>query len=491
MTLRSTTLAAALGLGLVASGCDSTIDVPPRQSVTPDQATNTIEGFTALATAGYDALQDEDYYGQQYMLVPDALADGLQPAPSTSNRYPGFVTNRIGSHLNRWGGHYQTINSMNFLLAGVDDLVIPGSVANGELRRSQLKGEAYFFRAINYFDLARTKAYEPGRAVNGFNAGVILRTTPTNAAEQADFRARSPINEVYAQVFSDLDQAYTLSSTTNLRTGNSRFFVTKGSVRALQARVNLYAGNWAEAASAAQEAIASGIGTLVQDNGNGEALLSAWRAVSHPESIFELQMTASTDGGVTSINGSLQSLTDPRLTANFFDAQPTANLIAAYPANDPRRRLISTEITRPGQPAVPYFLKYTGTSAQFVDRIPIMRISEMHLIRVEAFAELGQIDNALAELNTFRAARGLAAFSAANGDDISRQGVINEVIRQRRLEFAFEGHRFFDLKRRGLDIPKPQVTGANVLPYTDFRVLARIPVTEVTNNSLLVQNPGY
>ena len=490
MSLRSTTLSAVLGLGLVAGGCDTVDNVDPRQSVTPEQATDTIEGFTALATAGYDALQDQDYYGQQYILVPDALADNLQAAPTSSNRYPSFVNNTTGAHLNRWGGHYQTINTMNFLLANVDQLEIPAAVPNGEVRRTQLKAEAYFFRAINYFDLARTKAYEPGRAVDGFTQGVILRTTPTTAAAEADFRARAPIGEVYTQVLGDLDQAFDAAGTTNFRGGRPRNFVTKGAVRALQARVNLYAGNWAAAAAAAQDAIASGNGALVVDNGTGAALGRAWRDATHPESIFEIQMTASTDGAVTNVNASLQSLTDPRLPSNFFDARPTANLLAAYPANDPRRVLFTDAAQ--GAAPVTIITKYGGTTAQFVDRIPVLRVSEMLLIRAEAFAELGQTDNALAALNTFRAARGFAAFDAANGDDVSRQGIINEVLRQRRLEFAFEGHRFFDLKRRGLDIPKPQVgNGDGVIPYTNFRILARLPVTEVANNDLLTQNPGY
>ena len=497
MSFRNTSLAAALGLGLAFSGCDTVDNVDPRQSVTPEQATETIAGYTALASSAYDALQDADYYGQQFMLVPDALADNIQTPPTSSNRYPNFVSNVEDSHLTRWGGHYGTINTMNFILASIDDLEIPPSVANGERDRTQIKGEAYFHRALNYFDLIRTKAYEPGRAVGGFTEGVILRTTPTNEAADADFRARASVSEVYDQILSDLDSALELLGETNFRrAGTPQYFATKGSTRALMARVNLYAGNWADAIEDAQAAIDSGIGVLVEDDGSGDALGSAWRASTHPESIFELNMTPATDGGVTGTNASLQSVTDPRVIGGFLDAIPTPDLIAAYSDDDPRAQLISDEIVRAGQPAVTYSTKYSGTSAQFVDRVPVIRVSEMYLIQAEAHAELGQTSEALAALNTFLAARGDDAFGSDDGDDetaaddTSREGIIAEVIRQRRLEFAFEGHRFFDLKRRGLDVPKPQ-TGFNVLPYTDFRILAPLPDVEVTNNPLLNQNPGY
>ncbi|MES2881713.1 MAG: RagB/SusD family nutrient uptake outer membrane protein, partial [Bacteroidota bacterium] len=59
----------------------------------------------------------------------------------------------------------------------------------------------------------------------------------------------------------------------------------------------------------------------------------------------------------------------------------------------------------------------------------------------------------------------------------------------RMLEFTFEGHRFYDLKRYGINIVKTNpVTN---LPATDFKLLPRIPITEVDGNKNMVQNFGY
>ncbi len=139
-----------------------------------------------------------------------------------------------------------------------------------------------------------------------------------------------------------------------------------------------------------------------------------------------------------------------------------------------------------GSETFQYIMKYTGTGgAVDVDPVPVFRVSEMLLILAEARAAQNNTSGALEALNTLRTARGLAALSGLSGAQI-----IDAVYDERRVELAFEGHRFFDLKRRGLDIPKPQSV-VGVLPYTDFRILAPLPADEVDNNPLLEQNPGY
>ena len=484
MTLRLSTLASALGLGLALAGCDAIENVEPRQSVSPEQALESVDGFEAILVSGYDALQDQDYYGQSFMLVPDALADNARVPNESSNRYPSFVNNVTGAHLNRWGGHYGTINEMNLVLSRIDALDV--EAANPQAVRDRIKGEAYFLRAINYFDLARTKGYEPGRAVDGFTQSVIIRTEPTEGVDEADFRARSTISEVYDLIRSDLTSAIGLLNGT---ARGSKYFASVASANALLARVELYASNWSASEAAAEAALAATSATLVEDDGSGAALQAAWLSVTHPESIFELVMNPSTDGGTTSVNGSLQSLTDPT-RGGFYDVVATTSLLSVYDDDDARLALIDSA-TVSGE-GVPYTLKYQGTTAQDVDRVPVFRVAEMYLILAEARAEQGDTGGALEALNTLRAARGLSEYNDASEEDgnASAADIVDQVYLERRRELAFEGHRFFDLKRRGLDIPKPQ-TGFSVLPYTNFRVLARIPFDQVSNNDLLDQNPGY
>jgi starch-binding outer membrane protein, SusD/RagB family len=88
-------------------------------------------------------------------------------------------------------------------------------------------------------------------------------------------------------------------------------------------------------------------------------------------------------------------------------------------------------------------------------------------------------------LNTLRANRGLGAVADTGSV------LLDRILNERRVELAFEGNRWFDLKRLGRDITKPVAGGTPTVPYTDFRILCRIPVEQVAINPAITQNPGY
>jgi hypothetical protein len=115
----------------------------------------------------------------------------------------------------------------------------------------------------------------------------------------------------------------------------------------------------------------------------------------------------------------------------------------------------------------------------------VIRYSDLLLMRAEAYAEAGQDGPALNDLNALRAKRNASELNL--GGSALKAAIQDE----RRRELAFEGHRWFDLKRRGQDISKPAFGGNPVVPYSDFRILASIPNAQVQNNPLLKQNPGY
>jgi hypothetical protein len=127
------------------------------------------------------------------------------------------------------------------------------------------------------------------------------------------------------------------------------------------------------------------------------------------------------------------------------------------------------------------FLSKSGFA--YADNVPVIRKSEMHLNRAEANYRLGNITEALAELNTFKGLRGLSAVT------LSGNAILEEILLERFKEFAFEGQRFFDLKRNGRAIVK---TTPNVnVQFDDFRILPPIPQREVDGNPNLNQNRGY
>ena len=122
-----------------------------------------------------------------------------------------------------------------------------------------------------------------------------------------------------------------------------------------------------------------------------------------------------------------------------------------------------------------------------LDNLPVVRIAEVYLTRAEAMATPGSpvFDEAaaLTDLNRIATNRGLTAFA------LTGTALYEQILNQRRLELAFEGHRLWDLKRLGRDLIKgPHY---NDVQFTDIRILAPIPTREVDGNKNLVQNSGY
>jgi hypothetical protein len=129
--------------------------------------------------------------------------------------------------------------------------------------------------------------------------------------------------------------------------------------------------------------------------------------------------------------------------------------------------------------------KWRGELGDFRENIPLIRVSEVALIAAEARAKNSNEAGARIILNSLRSNRGLAD-TAASG-----QALLDLILNERRVELCFEGHRWFDLKRLGMDFPKPASLGVSALPYNDYRVLAPLPVDQVLLNSKLKQNPNY
>lgn len=476
-------LIVAVGATLMACDQFGIEETDPSDSVASDQAFTAVTGFESVLTATYDRLQAFNRYGQYYQLYPDALADNAASGGG-SGRYGDVIPNNTS--LGGYGLMYESINFTNNIIAKIGDF--EPDAQNPQQIKDRIEGQARFLRALNYFDLVRNYAYEPGREVDGFDLGVILRLEPTESATDADFRARASNTEVYDQIVTDLEEATDLLEGTSL----SRNSGNRAAAFSLLARVHLYLENWQDAEDAASQALSLApnvVGT------SGDLLVSqsqfeaAWSAPSHPESIFELTMQQGTDNDATFSNQSLSALSyaecasgecgDDEFREFSFEVTPSSTL--PYSSGDVRTSLIDTLSN-----GTPVLGKYSNTIAEFTDRIPLIRVPELYLIQAEARAE-GASGDPLEPLNTVREARGLSSLSGISG-----AAVVDEVLAERRRELVYEGHRWFDLKRRALDIPKPQSNAAiSPLPYENRRILAPLPTGEVSSNPNLVQNPGY
>jgi hypothetical protein len=138
----------------------------------------------------------------------------------------------------------------------------------------------------------------------------------------------------------------------------------------------------------------------------------------------------------------------------------------------------------------PILSKYTDPNNGLNDMYMI-RLADILLLRAEAYNAKGDVTNAAALVNTVRTRVGLAATTAANQADMTLA-----IEKERRLELAFEGQRWFDLVRTGraLAVMNAQKdAGGNNLNYNvkEYQLLYPVPQTQLDLNPFLQQNPGY
>src|SRR5690606_30581146 len=184
--------------------------------------------------------------------------------------------------------------------------------------------------------LSRVYGYEPGREVNNFNLGPILRLEPTTTASEADFRTRATNVQVYEQIEQDLLYAIELLPYSTIGKGPAEtecggYRANLGAALMLLSRLYLYWGKMAEA-----ESVASTSMNLLGLTNNGGGLVApgayvdAFSTPPHPESIFELEIREVDWNSADGVNNSMNSLTSNNNAAAQFIIGASDDLIQSY-----------------------------------------------------------------------------------------------------------------------------------------------------------------
>lgn len=424
----------------------NTLEVEPQNSIPADQAFQTKQDIERGILGAYASFQSLSYYGRTYILFSDLAADNLaHPLAATAVEYAQVDNNNIlpenGSISGIWNIAYDGINVANNVIVKV-----PTIVDMTEDERNAALGELYFIRALNHFNL-----------LNYFGA-IPLKLQPTVGVADLD-APRNTVSEVYAQIIEDL----TFSSVYLPSAGN-KTRATKYAAKALLARVFLYKGDYEQAVAMATEVIEDGNATLLTNYaeifGDDES----------SESIFEIFFSQMERNRIAEYNFP-QSLNGRR------EVEPSQDLLDAYETNDTR---FTASIDFDGTKA--YAIKYDDLSLG-ADNVIVVRLAELYLIRAEANANLnGDINAIKVDINIIRQRAGLNSTNASTYPQL-----LAAIDKERRVEFAFEGQRWFDLVRTGTAVEVlPNVTSAN-------QTLFPIPLNEITtnNNPGMIQNPGY
>ncbi len=466
LVLTLVSLSAVLG-----TSCQKeTLDQKPQASLDATTAIKDAASLTAATLGIYSGFQSGSYHGLRYFAFADLYADNM----SHTGTFPSFATiankqilpdnTEVGS---MWNSMYSTINRANTVIAAIP------SIADQSVVKDNVLAETRILRANVYFDLIRYW----GGSKTGFNqaggVGVPLVLTPTLVEADAAPRVRATEATVLGQVITDLDFAIGISTFANKNvTGR----VGKDYAKALRARVALYMGDYATAQTYATELITSTRYALTA----GADYKNIWALKNTSESLWEIQYEPTN-------SNSIAFFYYTTATGGRNEIATASGLNTAHEAGD-LRQLVNASTTG-GAATNLKTLKFTRV-ATGDDNVVMFRLSELYLIRAEARAQIGtDLVGALSDLNVVRARAGLAVSAAATTADL-----MTAILKERRVEFAHEGHRFFDLKRTNT---LSSTLGASLFGISGvfdntFRALWPIPQREVlTSGGIIAQNTGY
>lgn len=431
---------------LLMAGCEI-LDVEPKQSISSETAFTTPAGAQQALLGCYDALQAAGYYGRNFILATELASDnGL--ATGTILEYKTIVNNAMLADNavveSIWNAIYTMINRTNNVIRFTPE--VKGLTA---AQINNINGQARFLRALGHFDLLRLFGDVPLRREPSLSAGPGLNAP------------RISTTDLYVFILEDL--TFAADHITNTQKG----MATREAAQALMARIFLYQGEYLKANQMASQVIASSSLSLLNDYG------SLFASGSNSEAIFYVDFNAMD-------KNRLAEYLLPTSMGGRKEVAPSPALINGAFSNPADLRALATI---GGAPAEPYIKKYSDL-ATGTDKVYVMRLAEMYLIRAETEARSwGDMAAIRADIDTLRTRAALPGVNANTYHDL-----LMEIEMERQREFAFEGHRWFDLCRTGRagDL-KPTIT----LPC---QMLFPIPLSEIfTNDSIKPtdQNPCY
>lgn len=417
--------------------CKKFLDVKPYDTVSDE---NTIFDLASAETAvrgAYRSLASNNYGSsfQNTILQSGGDVRSLNNAQTDLNVINYDLRSDIGFLSSFWLNFYNTINRANHVIEKVPQV---NDVKLTEALKNQFLGEAYFIRAASYFDLARTFGNVP------------IYLTPTRQISDKLGVRQSTQAEVYNQVISDLNQAETLLPNAIVRNR-----ARKLTAISLRARVYLYQKKYAEAETDA---------TTVLANTNYRLIKPFVLAAGTTESILEFSFSVdAVNGGYALWNTSNRALEPKAVLHGLLNSTTVGG----------GRKILSVA-NASGQFIGGIFP--TNTSSAYY-----LRTAEIYLIRSEARAlkTVPDLVGALSDLNAVRT-RSDVPLSISN----TAETILLDVENERRVEFALEPFRWFDLVRTG--------RAAAVLNATNpDKYIFPIPASEILADPSLKQNQSY
>lgn len=420
-----------------------------------------------------------EYFELDYFVNGDAQSDDAYAGADNPANFQidEYGIDAMNTNVSRdWAYLYSTIGKTNVVINNVMECSDPDLTP---ARKNEILSEASFIRAFMYFQLVQLWGDVP----------LVLKHIRTFDITILDdlFPPRNSTDEVYDQIIKDLETALE-----NVKpTADDKGFATTGAVNTLLAKV--YATrephDWQKVSQYCDAVIAGGYQLLPDYD-------KLWdnSVENSSEAIFEINYAGTASSGNWGV--SMFVGTDWKK----FNV-PSNDLIKAFEDEGDNIRLNSSVVYKDmtghfadvhyDQTSYPFINKLRATTSPSPQNYIIYRLADVLLLKAEALNELGDVSGAAVLVNQIRSRVDLPNTTAA-----TKEAMRLAIEKERRLELAFEGHRWFDLKRTGraVQVITSVTNFGNVnqsYSLPEFRLLWPIPQAELDKSSSLIQNAGY
>jgi hypothetical protein len=437
---------------ILTTGCTDLLDPTPVDRIVNELVVTDAPSARVTLTSAYRSMAN---LSTPKIIAGDLTADNLKHN-GTFTQYLEISNKDMsaanGSASSMWGVIYSIAYTVNFVLEGLETL---DNI--DDATKNELEAIGRFLRGYGYF-----------AGVTTFGGLPIVTTTEIEANRNIP---RSDLETTLRFIEEDLLFALDKLPENVINAGE----LSNGAVKAALARFYLYQEDWDQAELYATDVI-EGNGTenyFLEEN--FEDLLADFNS----ESILEIVYTANDNPG-TSTDFSISNLFVTRR-----EIIPSNEIVEAL-QDIGGARINMIEFDRLN--SIGSDNGWTITRYGPFDNIPVFRLAEMYLIRAEARAQKNNINgenSAQSDLNIIRARAGTSlAPPLAVGE------MLLAIERERQVELAFEGHRWYDLKRTGRAQSVMERVTNN---WTEKDELWPVPLREIQNNPALqgAQNPGY
>lgn len=428
--------------------CERGLDLEPKMYISAEEAFSNRENVLAAITGCYDALQFQHYYGRNFIIVGDMLSDNSIAAGTKIEYYSTDDNSLLADNIlveGIWQDIYSAINRVNYTLYKIGEIDF---LAEDEAE--DLTGQLSFLRALHYFNLVRLYGDLP------------LKLSPTLEVGEENYLPREDAAKVFDRIEADLETA--ISSTQN--TSVSR--ATVSAAKTLLALLHLTRGSYEDAYDLASQ-------VFTDDPYLEEGYENLFSSSGEPsrEILFYVPFNANDKNRLAEYHL-------PNQLGGRNENAPSEKLAGLLEARDARKDMIVSTFNGRS-----YTRKYSDLVTGS-DRVVVLRNTENLFIMAEAsyfIDSIGREDEILSYLNMVRSRAQLDTF-----ETVPAGGLWDLIQRERQIEFAFEGKRWFDLLRTGETIS--EVATVNSLD----QLLLPIPLSEILANpeiNINDQNPGY